>query len=257
MCQLFAVNSKNPVRINDYLTRFYKNSAMHPHGWGLARFWGEEYSIEKESLQASKSNYLKEQLSQPITVESALAHIRYATIGNVDYKNSHPYKKRDNSSRRWVMIHNGTIFDYPKLAKYTKLQKGETDSERILLYLVDRINASQKNSDRALSFEERFALLDEIIADMSKGNKLNLIIYDGNYMYVHTNYANSLYSLEKDGAVFFSTEPLTDEEWKPVKFTTLLAYKNGRLAAEGTTHNNEYEDNEEALRMLYRIFADL
>lgn len=34
------------------------------------------------------------------------------------------YTKKDDSGRRWTVIHNGTIFDYPPLYKYMKLQKG-------------------------------------------------------------------------------------------------------------------------------------
>ena len=53
-----------------------------------------------------------------------------------------------------------------------------------------------------LHFEERFALLDEIVSDMAKGNKLNLLLYDGEYTYVHTNYKNSLFYVEKENIKF-------------------------------------------------------
>lgn len=208
-------------------------------------------------MKAEKSNYLKERLSEPICVSAALAHIRYATIGNVDRRNCHPYTKTDNFQGKWILIHNGTIFDYPPLRKFLKTQKGETDSERILLYITEQISLAQSRIGRKLSFEERFELLDEIIRDMSKGNKLNLIIFDGEYLYVHTNCANSLYRLEKDDFVLFSTEPLTNENWQPAKFTTLTAYRRGKLLAEGKTHNNRYEENEESLKFLYQIFSDL
>lgn len=112
---------------------------------------------------------------------------------------------KDDSGRRWTQVHNGTIFDYRPLEKFTQYQSGDTDSERILLYLVQEINQAQALRRKPLSGEERFWLLDDILVSMSKGNKLNLLIYDGEYMYVHTNYADSLYYKEIDGGQIFAT----------------------------------------------------
>ncbi len=257
MCEIFGACSKKENYMNDLLKSFFSHSNNHPHGWGLVCMEGRDAFVEKEPLQASESCYLKSRLSQPIIAKNVLAHIRYATIGNVDYCNCHPYTKKDNFARRWTLIHNGTIFDYPPLGRFIKLQKGETDSERILLYIVEQINIAQKACCKPLNAKERFKLIDCIISEMSKGNKLNLLLYDGEYMYAHTNYKGSLHYLESDNGVIFSTLPLTDDEWKPVKFTTLLAYRDGKLAFTGTNHNNEYVDNEESLKFLYQIFSDL
>ena len=130
MCELFGVSSREDFYANDYLKAFYAHSDFHPHGWGLACVSRNSALVEKESVKASTSNYLRERLSQPITEKLLLAHIRYATIGNVEYKNCHPFTGRDSTGRRWTLIHNGTIFDYPALYPYLKTQKGDTDSER-------------------------------------------------------------------------------------------------------------------------------
>lgn len=137
MCEIFAALFNKEKCVNNYLKLFYAHSNNHPHGWGLAYTDGQNISIEKEPMQASKSCYLKERLSQPIISKTILAHIRYATIGNVEYRNCHPYSKRDKFSRRWTLIHNGTIFDYPPLNKFLRIQRGDTDSERILLYIIE------------------------------------------------------------------------------------------------------------------------
>lgn len=257
MCELFGASFDRETCTNDYLKIFYSHSDKHPHGWGLAYTDDQNISIEKEPLQASKSRYLKERLSQPIVSKTVLAHIRYATIGNVEYGNCHPYSKRDNFSRRWTLIHNGTIFDYPPLSKFLKQQKGDTDSERILLYIVEQINNIQDSTGKPLDINERFSLLDRIVSDMSKGNKLNLIIFDGEYMYAHTNYADSLHYLKTENGIIFSTLPLTNENWKKLPFTTLQAYKDGKHILSGTNHKNEFVDNEESLKYLYQIFSDL
>ena len=182
MCEILGISFENEACINDYLKTFYSHSNNHPHGWGLALTDGNNINIEKEPIQATTSRYLRERLSQPIVTQTALAHIRYATIGNIEYKNCHPYSKTDNSSRRWTLIHNGTIFDYPPLCKFLKKQTGDTDSERILLYIIEQINNAQKATKSPLNANERFSLLDSIVSDMSKENKLNLLIFDGEYM---------------------------------------------------------------------------
>lgn len=257
MCEILGVSFQKEACINYYLKIFYSHSNNHPHGWGLALANGNNINIEKEPVQAEKSRYLKERLSQPIITKTALAHIRYATIGNIEYKNCHPYSKADNSSRHWTLIHNGTIFDYPPLCKFLKKQTGDTDSERILLYIVEQMNDAQNATNSPLNADERFCLLDGIITDMSKENKLNLLIFDGEYMYAHTNYANSLHYLESDNGVVFSTQPLSADEWKKMPMNTLLAFKDGRPAFCGTNHANEFFDNEETLKYLYQIFSDL
>jgi glutamine amidotransferase len=155
------------------------------------------------------------------------------------------------------MVHNGTIFNYSPLDKFFHLQKGDTDSERILLYIVEEINKAQKELERPLTSKERFNKLDEIVSSMSSNNKLNLLIFDGHYIYVHTNCKNTLYYLEKKEGVIISTRPLSSENWQNVPFTTLLAYKEGKLKYTGTNHQNEFIENEESMKFLYQIFSDL
>lgn len=257
MCELFGLSSDKAFHANSYLKTFYSHSNNHPHGWGLACVSREGATIEKESMQASKSHYLKERLSQPICEKILLAHIRYATIGNVEYRNCHPYSGKDNLGRRWTLIHNGTIFDYAPLNSYVKKQCGDTDSERIFLYILDKVNHAQGEKKAKLTFEERFSLIDSIVRDMSKGNKLNLILTDGHYLYVHTNCKDTLNYLETDGTAMFATQPLSNEDWRKVPFGTLLAYKRGKLVAAGEPHNHEYVENEEQLKLLYQIFSNL
>jgi glutamine amidotransferase len=106
-----------------------------------------------------------------------------------------------------------------------------------------------------LSGEERAkldpALLDSLIAQMAKGNKLNLIIYDGEWMYVHSNYANSLYVSENGSTAMFCTAAMQQGEWVPMPFTTLCAYQNGCCIRQGEPHGNEYILSEKDKQFLF------
>lgn len=257
MCELFGISSVREVPVNDLLREFFSHSDKHPNGWGMATFFHRSVSIEKEPVQATRSVYLRERLRHRMEVRTLLAHIRFATIGNMEYDNSHPFLRRDSAGRDWVLIHNGTIFDYPALSPYQYRQDGSTDSERILLYLVDRLDQRQAEAGRPLEARERFGLLDTLIADLARGNKLNLMLYDGELMYVHTNYAGSLYVCEAGGTAAFCTVPLREGCWSPVPFTTLCAYQNGRRVFEGRPHGHEYIDNDKDMQYLFADFANL
>ena len=178
-------------------------------------------------------------------------------MGITEYVNCHPFVLRDNSDRCWTLAHNGTIFDYPRQNAYLHRQEGRTDSERILYFLVDQVNLRQADLGRALSREERFALLDELVSDMAQGNKLNLLIYDGELLYVHTNYANSLYLSQRKDALVFATAPLDRGCWRPHPFTTLCAYQDGHRLFQGADHGKEYHDNAEDMHMIFADYAEL
>lgn len=258
MCELFGASSKKELYLNDYLKEFFSHSNEHPDGWGLAFLEGNASMIEKEPLCANKSRYLKARMSQEISGRNVFAHIRYATIGNVEFENCHPMTIKDCTGRRWTFMHNGTIFDYPPLYPYTKKQTGDTDSERIMLYVIDKINEETQKKGRPLNDNERFDLLDGIIVDMAEGNKLNLLIYDNSITYAHSNFRGSLHYLQLDKeSVIFSTQPLSNENWHPLPFMTLTAWHDGTLIMTGTTHDHEYFVNAENMKMIYQIFSSL
>ena len=265
MCELFAVNADYEIRTNDWLRVFFSHAAKNPHGWGMAMFYGSgAVALEKEPVRADRSQYLKERLRQDIYVRDMLAHIREATIGTLDYSNTHPFVNRDQTGRCWTLAHNGTIFECPVLRPYVFRQEGETDSERILCYIVDEINRKSAELRRALTEQERCICMDEIIHTIVPGNKVNLLVYDGEILYVHTNLRNTLYHCEirQDGksALLFATVPFltgTGAHWETMPFMTLCAYRTGRQIYQGIPHSYEYHEDPEKMRYLHMAFAGL
>ena len=257
MCELMAVSGGKTICLNDYLKTFFSHSSRHPNGWGLAVFYNKEVSIEKEPVTASKSLYLKERLKAPFEAVNMMAHIRLATRGNMEYENCHPFVRRDCAGRNWTLIHNGTIFDCPVLNRYVFTQQGQTDSERILMYIVDCINEAAQAKGRQLSDQERFHTVDQVLCEITAHNKVNLILYDGSLLYVHDNYRNSLSRKKVGTSMIFSTVPLDRDNWEYIPLNTLEAYKNGRRKFTGTDHGNEYIDDPEDMRLIYLDYAGL
>ncbi|MCI5650493.1 MAG: class II glutamine amidotransferase [Fusicatenibacter sp.] len=257
MCELFGVSSKNKVQLNEMLKEFASHSVRHPNGWGMAVFYGNSVSLEKEPVPACKSVYLRERLRHTFRASNMIAHIRLATRGTMDFENCHPFVMRDNSNRTWTLAHNGTIFDCPVMTQYVHTQEGQTDSERILCHLIDLVDTRQEQLKRPLDAKERFRLVDEMVCSIALHNKLNLLIYDSEQFYVHTNYANSLYVKQSEDTAFFATVPLDRGNWKPAEFTTLLGYKDGRQIFTGTNHGQEYIDNPKDMQFIFVDYASL
>ncbi len=251
MCELLGISSAKRLYANDLLKEFYSHSEFHPNGWGLAVFHGDVASIEKEPIRAMDSIYLRQRLRHRLEAKTLIAHIRLATKGSVDYENCHPFVRQDAGGRRWTLAHNGTIFHGDLLDQYFYQQEGETDSERILYYIVDQVNLRQSQLGRRLGSDERFALIDCVVCALADGNKLNLLLYDGDMMYVHTNYEHSLYICKSEEAAYLVTKPVGRYDWEALPMNTLISYRQGKQIYSGTDHGMEYVDNEQDMKYLH------
>ena len=255
MCELFGLTGPDLITVNEYLKTFAGHSANHPNGWGIAVFSGSEVNIEKEPEAAFRSGYLKKRLKAPLRARNMMAHIRFATRGQMEYDNCHPFIGHDISGRCWTFMHNGTIFDCPLLNKYIYSQTGQTDSERILLYMIDQINTETAKKGCALEDSERFDVIDRVVLDITAHNKVNFMLYDGSMFYVHENLRNSLFIKRLGQSLLFATSPLDSKKWEPVEPCRLRAYKNGTCTLAGTAHKNEYIENPEDMRLIFLDYA--
>ena len=256
MCELFGLSSRIEYRLNDSLKQFFADYREHPHGWGM--YWQNqnETHLVRDTKPAGLSPKARQILAEDVVAETALAHIRHATIGQIELANSHPFQKTDKAGRIWTLVHNGTIFDYDPLNLYFYKQTGETDSERVLLYLIDKVNEAETAG--TLSDDARFRLLDDLIGKLAKGNKLNLLIFDKSFLYVHTNYPGFLHAWRiSDATVLFSTRPLEKGTWEELPVNRLLVYRDGEHIFTGADHGHTYVDNQRDLDMIYQTYSGL
>ena len=251
MCELFAINSRHLVRANRRLREFFQDSPYHPHGWGLAWYEGKRLQYHKEPLTAVDSNYLRHLLEEPVRANRLVAHIRNATRGVTSFQNCHPFIGRDTQDQRWVIAHNGTMLNPGLLVGYDQWIEGDTDSEQVVLFLMDLINEASSRAGHALDRDERFVVLSNAMASLSDFNKLNLVIDDGECTYVHTNTVqHTLFMRQMAGTAFFCTRPLDDgTDWEPVPQCRLISFKDGRMRRIAPSHGRLFDD-ELYIRML-------
>ncbi len=268
MCELFAVNSSKPLHVNRYLEEFYSHSQKHRHGWGLTYRTGEvdnPVALWREPVAAHQSHVLPSLLSAPIEATHLQAHIRLATCGTLSVENCHPFVGSDISGRDWTLIHNGILFNEGLLWGYEAKEAGQTDSERVMLYLMDVLDEALLRSDgsgrrnESIRFAETFDALTGAVSQLGNLNKLNIILDDGTYTYIHTNTDGvTLRWRELDGGIIFSTEALGGlqeaDAWKPVPANRLIAYRDGRLIRASAPHGNVFC---EAILEIRRALGDV
>ncbi|MBO6140564.1 MAG: class II glutamine amidotransferase [Ruminococcus sp.] len=235
MCELFGFSAGKKEDISLQLREFFSHSRDNPHGFGLMCS-GQLY---KEAARASDSERLSEMINSLEPQRVSLAHIRFATVGSVREENCHPFMGADITGREWTLIHNGTIYSGSRLVNGIYTQKGDTDSERLFIYMIDKLNKAQANGE--LCARERFKLIDEIVIELSPRNKLNLIIYDGEVMYVHKNMRDTLSLRRLGSGTMFATKPLDDEDWEDAPLSQLVGYIDGEHIFTGLKHGAVFE----------------
>lgn len=231
MCELFGASLKENEDISGYLTEFFSHGAQHPHGWGIYREHRGNFEIVKEAVSSIKSALAKKIVLTTEPQRHFMAHIRLATAGAVKTANCHPFSGTDASGKCWTLIHNGTIYAVNRTFPYRLAQHGNTDSERVFLYLLDKLNKVRPSND-----SERFAVADEAVQELSEHNKLNLLISDGETLYVHKNMEGTLFYLKTDNGYYFSTKPLGNGVWTEFPTAQLIAFRNGEKLFSGTNH---------------------
>ena len=266
MCELFGICAAHPILANPLLRAFYQHSEKNRDGWGMALFHGRSVSIEKEPLMASKSDYLKHRLETPIVERALIAHIREASIGRIEHANCHPFTGEDATGRTWTLAHNGTLFDGTLTAAYKEKQLGTTDSERVLLYLLDSLKPLQDPYRQAGPEspagwadlpEERFSLLEERIASLAENNNLSLLFYDGTYMYAHTNREAGLHVREAGGVALLATKPVFFGGWEQLQMNTLHVFRDGALVWRGKPHDHTFVLGSKDMTSLFGAYAEL
>lgn len=228
MCEIYGFCGSVPTRLNKYTDEFWSHSKIHQDGFGY-------YIADRDQLYVnpkSAMSYLNGLSKFNFVSKLALCHIRFKTHGPASAENCHPFSKYDSHGIKWTLIHNGYISDNPVTAALSTIQNGETDSERILLALVEAVNSLYEHSwikDLKEFIEYLYIQLEIAIEQLASLGKTNLIFTDSctNNMYVYMNHPNTLFYLKTENGYHISTTQLSKEDWVAVPPYKLHIFNNG------------------------------
>jgi glutamine amidotransferase len=252
MCELLGLSFNKPVNASISFRVFRRRSSNNPDGWGLAYYSENSAVIIKEPIKANKSQVAENIISSKnLTSKIFTSHIRYSSCGEICFKNTHPFIQKVGN-KDYVFAHNGTLYGYKSLLLENYFPEGETDSEYIFCYILDKI----KQMNISEWTKPNFVWLEKLFCEINNYGNFNCLMSDGEYLfcYFDKNKYNGLHYLNRKAPFEFirlydedmeinlaeeksvdqygyiiATSELTDENWKLFKPVSLMVFKAGEI----------------------------
>lgn len=206
----------------------------HKDGWGLIFYPKNKLPklfIESRDAYTSAGYDFAIRKISSAEYSVLIGHLRKASVGTKSLKNTQPFIKKG-----CALAHNGTIFDSKKIIlkpSFAKLLKGDTDSERFFVLILQTFfNSKKKSLKQALINTVKF------VQKNLDYTSLNLILSDGKTVFAlrEINMSNAYVRAEKlldyyslfvgaDGNIgmVISSEKLTNKlKWEPLKNHELI-----------------------------------
>lgn len=265
MCELLGMSSNHRTSINISLTVLAErgeNPKLHGDGWGVAFYEDRDVRLIKDSGEAKDSPWVKFIKQQEIHSHDVIAHIRKSTVGEVHYRNTHPFV-RELRGRMHTFAHNGTFKYIHERTEYSsELYRpvGTTDSELGFCFLMDRMNKLWSKYQDIPPLQERLDVVCEFAKEMRSLGPTNFLYSDGETLFAHGHERHDpilnkviwpgLHYLHlhcgKDGEGFqkssksgismkgrdhiitlFASVPLNECDWQPLKSGEVIAVTKG------------------------------
>ncbi|MBF6133441.1 class II glutamine amidotransferase [Nocardia otitidiscaviarum] len=144
MCRLFGLSAA-PQRVKatfwllDAPDSLARQSRREPDGVGLGTFAADGTPlVEKQPLAAYEDARFGREARERASA-TFVAHVRYASTGAVEPRNTHPFQQFKR-----LFAHNGVLHGLSELdaelGAYRELVQGDTDSERFFALITKRID---------------------------------------------------------------------------------------------------------------------
>src|SRR3712207_4809950 len=94
MCRLFGFRSSVPAAVHPSLVTernsLLEQSREHKDGWGIAAYGEEERPLVAHGVGPAHSDPDFERVSSQVSARTVVAHVRLASVGAVERRNTHP-----------------------------------------------------------------------------------------------------------------------------------------------------------------------
>lgn len=265
MCELLGMSAHYPASITLSLNEFARHggeTGPHADGWGVAFYEGPDANLVRESTSAADSVLMSTLRGHRVASEIVLAHIRRASFGPVELKNTHPFR-RELGGRVHTFAHNG---DLPGIeARYRPdcaapfRPIGDTDSEIAFCLLMQRLAGLSANGRDLPSLHARRCIVAAFAREIGELGPANFLYSDGDLLFAHghvrtqadgtlrapglhylsvvCNYgvgrselaAVRLESERLQRVTLVSTAPLNDGDWQPLGAGEMLVLRAGEI----------------------------
>jgi len=265
MCELLALSSSQPVRLNFSLQALAARggaTGRSHDGWGVAFYQGHDVALFREPAAAADSALVRHLESNGPATELAISHIRHATQGELSLANTQPFA-RELGGRRHVFAHSGNlpgIYRSGALALERYRPIGQTDSEHAFCALLSRLSPLWQ-AQCPPTLDLRLSVLSEFAHELRALGPANFLYADGDALFAHghrrmqiTGRAEppGLWTRQRlcptaDAApehsggasiaqagqtvVWVASVPLTQDAWQPLADGELVAVRAGALLA--------------------------
>ena len=209
MCELLGLAFNKPISPGLSFRGFRHRGERNPDGWGLAAITPTKARITKEPIRADQSTVSQslrddQKLAAPIFI----GHVRFASRGEVNLKNTHPFTRRINGSD-FVFAHNGTLETHTLKSRVAAdfPVEGSTDSELAMCVLLSWMAREQVDP-------RNYALIEDFLKDLNSAGDLNLLFSDGKRLYCYHDqrgYKGLCWTHRKAP---FCQVSLRDEDWE-------------------------------------------
>ena len=265
MCEFLGLSAHHPAGITLSLNEFARHggeTGPHVDGWGIAFYEGPDANLIRESTSAADSVLMSTLRGYKLTSEIVIAHIRRASFGPVELRNTHPFR-RELGGRVHTFAHNG---DLPGIEDQFDLEQngfalpvGNTDSEYAFCLLMQRLSRVWSGKGVIPSLSIRKKIISGFARQIGTLGSANFLYSDGDALFVHGHLrtqsdgsvrAPGLHyisvscdyglgrselasvKLESDQVqkvTLVSTTPLNEGDWTPMLEGELLILKRGEI----------------------------
>ena len=209
MCELLGLAFNKPISPSLSFRGFRHRAERNPDGWGLAAITRTKARITKEPIRADQSDVSRALRDDPqLTAPIFIGHVRFASRGEVNLKNTHPFTRRINGSD-FVFAHNGTLsmeqLNRRDAGNFSV--EGSTDSELAMCVLLSWMTRDTVD-------HHDYARIERFLKDLNATGKLNLLFSDGKRLYGYHDVSgyNGLCWTHRQAP--FSQVSLRDEDWE-------------------------------------------
>lgn len=265
MCELLGMSAHHPASLTISLNEFARHggeTGPHADGWGVAFYQGPDANLIRESTPAAESALMSTLCGHKIASELVIAHIRRASSGSVELRNTHPFR-REIAGRVHTFAHNGDLpgieSHCPLADNSTALPVGDTDSEHAFMVLVERLAGLWNKNAGVPDLASRKHIVSEFASQIATLGPANFLYSDGDALFIHGHIrtqpdgsvrAPGLYHISvtcdygvghsglasvrlesdtKQNVTLVSTKPLNGGQWVPLGEGELLVARGGQI----------------------------